>query len=418
MASERQCPRIPSELLERIISYVHFFRDLKACCLASRVFVQSAQAKLFRRVRLKTEMVAHRFGPTIPRDIMGNLASIISTPLITNVRTVEASYDHSFLPTFVDALPKAALEELTLNGDLLLRGPWSSNLLQGLGRNIFPFLTSLVLFSLDVPVSIVASCALLSHLERKMPEVAGLFDDTSVDLGLASFHERLLLPLKRLKFDFTKKLDETSSPFINFITGGQFPSLIYLDIGGRQDDYFPIEDLAIIMPPLMNQLCCLDLGFFNTREYGSAHLEHLHLRNYPSLRFLATQMGDDYSILSSLEDTRGQLTWFSQMFESLTVQHPLRIFAIRLSGYRVPQSTTNNFDGRDPLSREWERLDRALQPSNLPSLSKVAISLPSRKELIPSLEQNLPYLREEGKLTFQAVDIADFYWSLPKATRG
>jgi hypothetical protein len=106
------------------------------------------------------------------------------------------------------------------------------------------------------------------------------------------------------------------------------------------------------------------------------------------------------------------------MFESLTKPHPLRIFDIRFATYLIPKNIPHDLDNQlqDPLFQGWNQLDQALQNPNLSSLSKVGISMGFDREIIPVFEQNLSRLHEAGKLTFQAVNMDEFYWSLPKVT--
>ncbi|KAH8817702.1 hypothetical protein DL96DRAFT_394306 [Flagelloscypha sp. PMI_526] len=218
----------------------------------------------------------------------------------------------------------------------------------------------------------------------------------------------------RLTLDGTRNSDESLCPLVDFITGGRFPSLVYLDFHNRMPPYFPIRDFGTIMPPLMGQLCCLDLGHLEAGTWDSPHLDHLHLRNYPKLLFLGIRMKANGS-----RKLLHRLDWFSHMFESLTEPHPLRIFDIRFTTYLIPKNISHDSDTANCkiiCSKDGISLTKHSRIPNLSSLSKVGISMGLDREIIPVFEQNLSRLHEAGKLSFQAVNMDEFYWSLPKVT--
>ncbi|KAH8817700.1 hypothetical protein DL96DRAFT_1623116 [Flagelloscypha sp. PMI_526] len=367
MLSDEPSPRIPIELLEQVVSYDK--------------------------------------GP----HFLDVLRSLLSSPhLLLNVRSIFASHKHSLLPDFVNALPKGALQTLTLTGG----ETWSCPLLRNLDQNVFPFVTSLFLRSLDGPISLchleVTLCELLpeDHAEYK-----DLFDEKGANLGYLSSLAQFPLPIKLLELDGTRNSDATVCPLVDLITDGRCPSLT--------DEYFPLEDIGVIMRPLMNQLRCLDIGYWS--EFGdetaqSRHLEHFQLLNYPQLQFFSLRLGAARYRDTSLELTR-QLTNVSRMFETLAGEHPLKIFVLRLPDSWMPVDLSDVFPGY-PSSEGWDKLDQALKNPHLSSLSKFVVSFDDKKELIPVFERNLPHVRAVGKLNFQPISMIDFFWSLSENERG
>ncbi|KAH8817701.1 hypothetical protein DL96DRAFT_1623117, partial [Flagelloscypha sp. PMI_526] len=351
--------RIPIELIEHIISYIHNFQDLKACCLASRVFVPSTQAKLFRRLR-----------------------SIVSTPhILTHVRSVVASHRHSFLQDV----------KLTLEGGTA----WRSSLLQILGQKIFPFLTSLILHSVDAPISIVTSC------KMTMCDLLAEGDEGYADLIERRGLKESSLPVKRLTLDGTRNNDGTFCALVSLIADHRLPSLVCLDF---------LHHVRTIMEPLWNRLCFLDIGHWEGSSWISNDPRYFHLHNYPNLVFFAIQMKGNALGRVSYESTL-QLAWLSETFESVVTDHPLRLFALRLEDNWSPENP-DAFFVKYPLSQGWDKLDSALQNRNLSTLSQVTISVGPKVELIPVFERNLTSTKEAGKLSFQAVDMLDYFRSM------
>ncbi|KAH8809627.1 hypothetical protein DL96DRAFT_1717144 [Flagelloscypha sp. PMI_526] len=403
-------PRIPIELVERIIFYISDFQDLKRCCLASKLLAPLAQAKLFHGLKLPEDS-------DNSASFLETMGSIISTPyIIGNVRSIEACHDHFCLPQVLEALPKGALRHLALDGGMSWN--WPSFLLRNLAVNVFPFLTSLSLYNIGIPLSMIMSCRSLTQLNVMSTELIAEKDldnshwinEKKGTLGYTSCYDLLPFPIKHLGLDCTRDSEEGIYPLMEFIGDGRFPTLISLEIRRRIPLEFPVEDIDILMQPLMSQLRCLDIGYWDVWSSGNGYgfdanfLDSFYIGNYPRLLCFGFRFEHGTQTALSIQRTC-QLSWISKMCEVLTEPHPLRAFVLRITTHRTSKIGFVGYHS----SEGWDRFDHALQSTMLSSLSTVVIPLdPDQKQLKHLFRRIFFRTKAARKLSFEGVEISHF----------
>ncbi|KAH8809624.1 hypothetical protein DL96DRAFT_1628646 [Flagelloscypha sp. PMI_526] len=398
--------RIPVELVERVIFYISDFRDLKRCCLASKLLTPLAQAKLFYRLRLPED--SDNSAP-----FLETMDSIVSTPhILSHVRSIAACHDHICLPQVLDALRKGALRDLALDGGVSWN--WPSFLLRNLAVNVFPFLTSLSLNNIGIPLSMIMSCRCLTHLEVMSTELiwekdldnSRWINEKKGTLGYTTSYDLLPLPIERLGLDCTRDNKGDIRPLVELIADGRFPALVSLNIQRRASRGFPIEDANILMRPLMAQLRCLDIGYWDVfRPWKDANLlNSFYIGNYPQLLCFSFRSEHGARINHSMERRR-QLSWLRRMCEALTEPHPLRVLTLHFTNPRIQMIRYVEFDA----SEGWKRFDQALQNTNLSSLSSVILPLGRyQRQLEHVFRRKFPRMNAVGKLSFEMVETSHY----------
>ncbi|KAH8809628.1 hypothetical protein DL96DRAFT_1717145 [Flagelloscypha sp. PMI_526] len=401
-------PRIPIELFERVIFHTSDSKDLKRCCLVSNIFVPFAQAKLFYDIHLPEDSV---------NAFVKNMDCIISTPhIVCHIRSVQAYHDHFDLPKILDALEQGALRHLTLEGDEPWN--WKSSLLRKLAVNVFPFLTSLTLISMGVPLSMIMSGRCLSRLtvlttdliREEGLEKSQWFNDKRGSYGYTTEYDQHPLFIKHLGLAWTRNMDGTIHPLVELIADGRFPALVSLNILYDYRRNFPIEDTNMLMQPLMGQLRCLDIGYWDVwsprqgRSVNVQNLDPFQIGNYPQLLCFHFRLEKG----PHREPPLGrmlQLTWLSQMCETLTKPHPLRAFILHATSFHTPKTGFPE----EHASEGWDRFDKALQSTNLSNFSRLVLPIkPLWEQLKGPFRRSLPRINAAGKLTFQDLDASHF----------
>ncbi|KAH8817645.1 hypothetical protein DL96DRAFT_392862 [Flagelloscypha sp. PMI_526] len=277
----------PLDITERIVHLIHDRPTLVALCLTSKTFVLPVQAKIFSRLDLtkKSSRV---------------IRSLISAPHITwYTRSFIVNHTNPDLPALLGALSNyqqspaesARVRDFTFTHDY---GPWTVTLLRPLVGKILPNLVSLTLDSIDAPIFLVTSCTSLQYLRvySSVLHVEGddgfssLFDQDIKQLGMISpsLESHLMPFLTLLGLDGTRNRNGELCPLVELIQQGKFGALKGLEFPRESRYWFPLDDIAMVMKPLMNRLVCLDVGYWPQWN------DLFQIRLYPCLLFFSTRL--------------------------------------------------------------------------------------------------------------------------------
>ncbi|KAH8817618.1 hypothetical protein DL96DRAFT_1715342 [Flagelloscypha sp. PMI_526] len=440
---------LPPETFEHIIFFIDDFTTLKTVCLSSNVFVLPAQARLFSHLNLTKT----------PPDIIQFLTS--SPHISRHIRSIVVLKEDPALPVLLEALAQTAkLKELTLVGDYNVN-PWPTVLLRVLMWKILPFLSSFTIDMISAPLFLVTSCTRLRcvqayasdlHMERdkKFPDLFRTDEDALKQLGIipSSLECEPMLFLTVLALDGTHNTIDRTCPLVELVQRGKFPALKGLDLSRNDAEWFPLQDIAKLVTPLMNQLVCLDVGYWPQWDYyGSSCIDSLALsslirvfldRNdedhtqdldffqihyYPHLQFFSTRLQQKRNLNQNEEYIRisSHLQWIMDSVRRLPSPHPLKILRIQLAAEWCEGVGVNNKDGlegeRQLAGAIWETLVFELtQNPHLERLERMVIPIhPEFPRMKQALEDRLMTLNVDGKLSFEFTDVGKYFESLTQS---
>ncbi|KAH8817637.1 hypothetical protein DL96DRAFT_1820416 [Flagelloscypha sp. PMI_526] len=422
--------RLPPEIIERVVSFIGNHKALKKICLTSKIFIFPSQAKLFSR--LDTSMSPDDF------------ESVISSPHISrHVRSLVAHKQNIASPAALDVLAQSTrLRELIFTGSW---GHWKTPSLQTLRIKILPYLSSLTLDGIDAPLFIITSCTSLQSLRvyegglyimEGAETFRNLIDESEGPverLGILPDLESQSMPfLTLLALDGTRNDSPRLSPLVKFIQEGKFPALKCLDLSRNGAEWFPLEDIATVTKPLMNQLVCLDIGYWPNAVHEASKVNHsqdldlFQIRHYPRLLFFSVRLHpiqehDPHRTPRIPKQAYSQLFHSSlhqllKNITSFTSTHPLKVLRIYLMIEQFERLHTRIVDLLETgcptsLKPKWRLLDTALaEHQYLEGLEKVVIPIyPKFRATRKLFEDELAKLNASRKLSFVSVDIVEYF---------
>ncbi|KAH8817623.1 hypothetical protein DL96DRAFT_392519 [Flagelloscypha sp. PMI_526] len=425
---------LPFEVLQYIVLFIDDRVTLKAVGLTSTALVHPAQTKIFSRLALSSISAT-------------SIRSIISTPhILRYIRSVVSDVVDKELPALLSSLsnlPRLSvqtngLRELSFTADYE-NNTWSTALLRSLHGKILPFLTSLTLQSMDAPLFLITSCASLQYLKvyssiisvEADAEFSSLFDEDLAQLGItpSSLESGPMVPLTTLAIDATKNPGGRTCPIVDLIQLGRFERLKCLELEQSGSFWFPLEDLFIVLKPVMSQLVSLDIGYWerwdNLDEDHSQDLDLFQIQHYPQLQSFSTRLQSrraDRTLAEEQMCLSSRFNWLAESFEILAFPHPLRALCLRLetiwfmTGVNVGIDVSSEFGGGyQQLKKVLGRLDKALARNpNLERLEKVITPiLPEFSAMRLFLQECLVTLNAAGKLSFEFADMGERFLSLP-----
>ncbi|KAH8817619.1 hypothetical protein DL96DRAFT_1820397 [Flagelloscypha sp. PMI_526] len=425
---------LPSEIIQHIVSFVSDRATLKVVSLISHVFVLQAQANLFSRISLtgrSSESIQH----------------IASSPhILRHIRSISADHEDLRFPALLDSFSDPWHEQvyITKLRELIIvsasgYNPWPLNLLQSLYGKTLASLSSLTLDSLNAPLFLVTSCTSLRCLraygsilyKEGDSEFRALFkpeEDPLTQLGLlpSSLESNTMPFLTTLALDGTENNAIRTCPLVELIQQRKFPALKYLDLSRNDAKWFPLPDIPKVVQPLMNQLVCLDIGYWpqwnNEHEKvdHSQDLDLFHIHHYPHLLFFSTRLQQERVLDRSTEACQMffRLIWLYDGFKKLTSPHPLKVLRLQLAAdwfENVGIDTPDSIESESLLWNDcWESLDFTLKGNqHLDTVEKVIIPiLPKFRMMRGLLRDRLPTLNDAGKLSFELTDVGDQFLSV------
>ncbi|KAH8817617.1 hypothetical protein DL96DRAFT_1622929 [Flagelloscypha sp. PMI_526] len=433
-----QSSRLPLEIIRHIVSFIHNRPTLKAVCLTSSIFVFPAQVTLFSCLN-------------VPETSSEKIQSLTSSPhILQHIRSVIADHEDTQLPALLDNISAVEHASVRLTSltfvSHLEHNPWTTTLLRPLHEKILPFLSSLTLDAVIAPLFLVTSCTSLQCLRaygsllytESDPEFRQLFKEDEFPLKhlkiIPSALEFKLMPfLTMLALDGTQNSPNSPvgrqiCPLVELIQRGQFPSLKCLDLSRNDAEWFPLQNIGKVVKPLMNQLVCLDIGYWpqwDTDQANEDHMQDLDLfqiQHYPNLVFFSARLQQyrGLDLNEEYDQLMCHLECLLSCFRNLAFPHPLKILRLQLAGEWYEDK---NADVGDKYEGEtwpqlsagiWEVLDSALAVNfNLEALEKIVIPiLPEFHIMRQAVRDNLPMLGAARELSFELTDIGGYFSSL------
>ncbi|KAH8817749.1 hypothetical protein DL96DRAFT_1820504 [Flagelloscypha sp. PMI_526] len=417
-------PRLPPELLLRVLVFISDHQTLKNCSLAARVFVEPARSKLFYRINFKA-------GPMV--NFISDTVQYLMTlsHLTKHFRSLVTDFAHEGFPSFLNALPgpqdvaqgpRLTSLRLSYDGN---PAPWTPTLFLDLHEKVLPFLVSLTLQSFDGPLSTVTACRALQHL-RVYNTVLYLEDtrefryDPQLPLlrGPPPFKAVPMEFLRSLAIDGSEDPDGSLSSIVTCIQKGSFPALKSLDLRHMDQRSFTDQiHIAMVLSPLMSQLTSLDMGLWllwDLLARDKQYLDLFRVSHYPLLRSYSLDLGSSHDPEEPMSPC---LAWIVESFEQLRSHHPLEILTLRVREvwHQVDIDTSFDVDNETEgvsqrLKDIWDQLDTALAENRyLHKLERVVLPVSSefveRRRL---LEQSLRKLCGAGTLSFEWIDLETY----------
>ncbi|KAH8817638.1 hypothetical protein DL96DRAFT_1684585 [Flagelloscypha sp. PMI_526] len=427
--------RLPPEILDHVVSFIENGNGLKAMCLASKIWVFPAQAKLFSHLDLT------RVSP----DSIHSQSRISLLHIFQHTRSLVVDVNDTELSVILDALAqKAKLGELTLISPGYSRC-WNTSLLRPLLETVLPLLSALTLDAVTLPLFLLTSCTFLRCLRayEAVLYIEGdeafdaLFDkseDPVKELAITprTLESKSMAFLSTLAFESAGIDRQRLSPLARFAHEGKFPALKCLDLTRNNAQWVPQRDIVDLARPLMNQLVCLDIGYwpkYVNEEDHSRDLDLFEIHRYPHLLFFSIRLqgqSEDawYDLSIDIEYLYNQLLSHTERLldniAKLTSIHPLTILRIHLAGTEYENINTDDFvdpfENTDLPSVEpmWKLLDSALtQNQHLESLEKLVIPIhPKFQATRELLKHDLVGLHAAGKLSFDVISMEEYFLSL------
>ncbi|KAH8817788.1 hypothetical protein DL96DRAFT_1715499 [Flagelloscypha sp. PMI_526] len=435
-------PALPLEILERIMALVHDKPSLNNCSQSSRSLVQPAQRELFRAVNVQKHTNLALFQVFLQQHphIVLYIHSVALLPGQVGVMDILG-----MLPRLRRLLlgPREYLTRLagTDGRPSLLEGTFSHDILRNLAI--------LFIQNLRIPFSLITSCSRLVSLTLLNIHIQ-IPEDGILPVYYRSASLRILV------LDETRNFGRMQhSPITTLIAQGCYPSLRSLRIPQRYryGSLLPEKDLAIILDPLASNLRCLDIelgpGDLKESSVKWTHRNPLYIGRFSNLVMLNVSLIDTFDDLYLCNALAlCCLHWLIQMFQAITVPHPLSTLVFTDAANGEPRNlptgagfsrvdlqplADTTYDLDDPPSSirvAWTRMDQVLHSSlsasepmgvnsnlRFPLLSKVVIPLKDsatayRETAVSHFQADLAMCYRTGKLSFEEVDIEDAFWSL------
>ncbi|KAH8817624.1 hypothetical protein DL96DRAFT_1622943, partial [Flagelloscypha sp. PMI_526] len=414
---------LPLEILQHIVFFINEHLTLKAVSLTSTALVYSAQAKMFSRLNLSRS----------PPDIIQYLTS--SPHILWHIRSIIACQEDPELPTILGALAHSRrLVDLTFVSDGS-HIPWPTPLLRVLLGKTLPFLLSLTLDQIDAPLFLVASCTSLQRLrayastlyaegEEGFSTLFNMEENPLQHLGIisSSLESKSMPFLTMLALDGTRNDDPRMCPLVEAVPQEIFPALKCLDLSRNDANWFPLEDIARVTKPLMNQLVCLDIGHWPqlgnecAEEDYRQSLDLFQIHHYPHLLFFSALLQQKRHQDRNVEYNQlvCHIEWLLDMFGKLASPHPLKILRLQLAAEWGDGDGVDGYEGEHRLSGGiWKRFDSILMENRyLERFEKVTIPILQKfRTMRWVLGDSLPMLSATGRLSFELTGIEDYFAS-------
>ncbi|KAH8795223.1 hypothetical protein DL96DRAFT_1648006, partial [Flagelloscypha sp. PMI_526] len=418
---------LPLEIFQSIVSSVEDHPTLAAISLVSKAFVHHAQAKIFARLDVS--------GRTF--DIIGHL---ISSPHISqHIHSIVIDYADDDLSKLLGILstcrntsgPSRGLKELIISPEDPDYG-WSTPLLRSLRTSTLPFLLSLELKWIDAPLFLVTSCTSLQRLrvyqcdlysesDEEFDQTFRTFDDhlKLEQLGIVPSLESKLMPflttlaLSKTRYHYP---DSPTCHLVKFIQQGNFPALKCLDLSDNEPDWFPLQDIPKLVGPLMNQLVCLAIGYWNAgwnKNDLDQGIDFFRIDHYPNLIYFSAGVQSNPAVAHEAEshELSRRLNWLLDSADFS--QHTLKILRLEIGlAWEHVKASKRPENLYSHLRAAWMGLDRGLKENQvLQRLGKLAIPVhPKFHKMRGLLEDSLAMSSAAGKLTFEVTDMEDYFY--------
>ncbi|KAH8817796.1 hypothetical protein DL96DRAFT_1623376 [Flagelloscypha sp. PMI_526] len=372
-------PVLPPEIIHHAISFIEDRTTLRNCCESSKILLVAAQRQLFHTVNLQHLDWS-------PGNSLRRLVALLNaSPYIGTRVTLVLIPRHA-----PDDLVLSVLDKMPNLRGLSFQyfAGWSPNFskINVLSPGLQPSVFKANIFPSTLHCSVVTSCWTRCTQATAFP----------------TFHR-----LRVLILDSTRTMEMVLSPVITMAQRGCFPSLQCLHLPGTAHldrEYFPEEDLQLILDSSYSRLRCLDIDYWPLTASSLGGPYHaFQLNRFPNLVVFRLTYARSRATL----DTTFPLQWLH--FDA-PKPHSAPPFEDPYHFRRILRPDCHQ-------RRPGTDFDNDHSTSKLPDFSTLALPMGgARKKLLEkrraAFQRCLPISNERGQLKFKEVDIVDAFWSL------